>query len=95
MPRTVADSAGLGKVPECLVHGLVMPVGGRMRVVWRASSRRVAAYVERGQHRAQRMPSATPLSRVGELGEVVEQAAALVGGQRGGRDRMGGSRDGG
>jgi hypothetical protein len=48
-----------------------------------------------GQHRAQRMPSATPLSRVGELGEVVKQAAALVGGQRGGRDRMGGSRDGG
>ena len=41
------------------------------------------------------MPSATPLSRVGELGEVVKEAAALVGGQRGGRDRMDGSRDGG
>jgi quercetin 2,3-dioxygenase len=27
---------GLGKVPECLVHGLVMPSRGRMRVVWRA-----------------------------------------------------------
>ena len=40
-----------------------------------------------GQHRAQRMPSAAPLSWVGELGEVVEQAAALGGCQRGGRGR--------
>jgi hypothetical protein len=32
----VASGQGLGKVPECLVHGLVMPSRGRMRVVWRA-----------------------------------------------------------
>jgi hypothetical protein len=37
-----------------------------------------------GQHRAQRMSSAAPLSGVGELGEVVKQAAALVGCQRDG-----------
>ena len=30
-------------------------------------------------------------SRIGELGEVGEQAAELVAGQRGGRDRMGGA----
>jgi hypothetical protein len=34
-PGGAADQ-GLGKVPECLVHGLVMPSRGRMRVVWRA-----------------------------------------------------------
>ena len=33
------------------------------------------------------MPSAPPLAGVGELGEVLEQAAALVGCQRGGRAR--------
>jgi hypothetical protein len=47
-----------------------------------------------GQHRAQRMPPAASPSRIGELGEVGEQAAALVADQRGGRDRMGGRRDG-
>jgi hypothetical protein len=35
------------------------------------------------------MPSATPLSGVGELGEIAEQAAALVGCQRGGRPAAG------
>jgi hypothetical protein len=48
-----------------------------------------------GQHRAQRMPAAASPSRIGELGEVGEQAAALVTDQRGGRARMGGRRDGG
>jgi len=48
-----------------------------------------------GQYRVQRMPSAAPLSRVGELGEMVEQAAAVRGCQHGGRDRLGGRRDGG
>jgi hypothetical protein len=42
-----------------------------------------------GQHRAQRMPAAASPSRIGELGEVGEQAAALVADQRCGRDRMG------
>jgi hypothetical protein len=31
-----------------------------------------------GQHRAQRMPSSASLSGVGDIGEVVEQAAALL-----------------
>ena len=34
---------GLGKVPECLVQGLVMPRSGRTRVVSRALRRRAAA----------------------------------------------------
>jgi hypothetical protein len=34
-PRLGAGQ-GLGRVPECLVHGLVMPSRGRMRVGWRA-----------------------------------------------------------
>jgi hypothetical protein len=38
------------------------------------------------------VPSAAALSWVGELGEVLEQAAALVGRQRGGRGRSLGSR---
>jgi hypothetical protein len=45
-----------------------------------------------GQHRAKRVPSAAALSWVGELGEVLEQATALVGCQRGGRGRSLGSR---
>jgi hypothetical protein len=56
-----------------------------------------------GQHRAdrdaehadQRVPSAASLAGVGELGEVLEQAAALVAGQRGGCGRMSGRGDGG
>jgi hypothetical protein len=40
-----------------------------------------------GQHRAQRVPSATPVAGVGDLGEAVEQAAALVGRKRGGRSQ--------
>jgi hypothetical protein len=48
------------------------------------------------EHADQRVPSAAPLAGVGELGEVVEQAAALVGCQRGGRaGPLGGGRDGG
>jgi hypothetical protein len=35
-PRASHRPQGLGKVPECLVHGLVMPSRGRMGVVWRA-----------------------------------------------------------
>jgi hypothetical protein len=38
-----------------------------------------------GQHRAQRVPSATTVPGVGDVGEVVEQAAALVGWHRVGR----------
>jgi hypothetical protein len=45
-----------------------------------------------GQHGGQRMPSAAAVSRVGDLGEVVEQAAALVGDQRGGRGQPLGNR---
>jgi hypothetical protein len=56
-----------------------------------------------GQHRAdrdaehadQRVSSAAPMSGVGNVGEVVEQAVALVGCQRGGRGRMGDGGDGG
>jgi hypothetical protein len=49
-----------------------------------------------GRHRAKRVPSAAALSWVGELGEVLEQAAALVGCQRGGRGRpLGSGGDGG
>jgi hypothetical protein len=44
-----------------------------------------------GQHHAQWVPSAAPLSGVGELSEVLEQAAVLVAHQRGRRGR----RDGG
>jgi hypothetical protein len=36
-------SQGLGKVPECLVHGLVMPSSGRTRVASRAFRRSAAA----------------------------------------------------
>ena len=36
------------------------------------------------EHADQWMPSASPVAGVGDLGEGVEQAAALVGGQRGG-----------
>jgi hypothetical protein len=54
-----------------------------------------------GQHRAdrdaehadQRMPSAAPMSGIGDVGEVGQQAAALVGCQHGGRSRMDGHRD--
>jgi hypothetical protein len=35
-----------------------------------------------GQHRGQRMPAAASLSGVGDLGEVLEQAAASVRSQR-------------
>jgi hypothetical protein len=38
-----------------------------------------------GQHRDQRVPSAAAVAWVGDVGEVVKQAAALVGCQRGGR----------
>jgi len=41
-----------------------------------------------GQHRAQRVPSATAVAWVGDVGEVVKQAAALVGCQRGGRGQL-------
>ncbi len=48
-----------------------------------------------GQHRAQRMSSATPVAGVGNLGEVVEQTTALVGCQRSGRGQpMGNRRNG-
>jgi hypothetical protein len=48
-----------------------------------------------GQHRADRVPSATAVSWVGDLGEAVEQVMALVGCQRGGRGQpLGNSRDG-
>ena len=47
------------------------------------------------EHADQQVPSAAPLAGVGELGEVLEQAAALVGCQRGGRARpLGGGGDG-
>jgi hypothetical protein len=54
-----------------------------------------------GQHRAdrdaehadQRVPSAAPVAGVGDVGEVIEQAAALVRCQRGGRGQMGGGED--
>jgi hypothetical protein len=36
-----------------------------------------------GQHRAQRMPSATPMPWIGDLGEVVQQAPVLLGRQGG------------
>ena len=42
-----------------------------------------------GQDRTERVPSATPVAGVGELGEVVGQAAALVGCQRSGHGRVG------
>jgi hypothetical protein len=48
-----------------------------------------------GQHRAQRVLSAAPVAGVGDLGEVLEQAAALVGRQRRGRSRPLGSRENG
>jgi hypothetical protein len=49
-----------------------------------------------GQHGGQCMPSAAALSWVGELGELAEQVAVLVGRQRGGRVQpMGKSRNGG
>ena len=49
-----------------------------------------------GQHHAQRMPSAASPARVGDLGEVVEQATALVGCQHGGWVQpLGSHRDGG
>jgi hypothetical protein len=42
------------------------------------------------------MPPATPVAWVGDLGKVVQQAAALVGGERGGRvQRLGNRRNGG
>jgi hypothetical protein len=41
------------------------------------------------------MPAAAAVAWVDELGEVVEQAAALRAGQRGGRGRMSGGGDGG
>jgi hypothetical protein len=46
------------------------------------------------EHAGQRMPTAAVVASVGKLGEVVEQAAALRAGQRGGRGRMSGGRDG-
>jgi len=46
------------------------------------------------EHAGQRMPAAAVVAWVGALGEVVERAAALRAGQRGGRGRMSGGRDG-
>ena len=49
-----------------------------------------------GQYRAQRVPSAAPVPRVGDLGEVVEQVTALLGCQRGRRvPPVGSGRNGG
>jgi hypothetical protein len=45
---------GLGKVPECRFHGLVMPSSGRSRVASRAVRRRAAAMLR--SPRACRMP---------------------------------------
>jgi hypothetical protein len=45
-----------------------------------------------GQHGGQPMPSAAAVPGVGDLGEVIEQAAALVGCQHDGRGRPMGSR---
>jgi hypothetical protein len=39
----VVDPQGLGKVPECLVHRLVMPSCGGTQVASRALRRRAAA----------------------------------------------------
>jgi hypothetical protein len=45
-----------------------------------------------GQHRAERVPPAAAVAWVGHVGEVVEQAAALVGRQHGGRGQPVGNR---
>ena len=45
-----------------------------------------------GQHRAQRMPSATPVAGVGDLGEGVGQTTVLVGRQRSRRSQPLGNR---
>jgi hypothetical protein len=47
------------------------------------------------QHRAERVPSAAAVAWVGDMGEVVEQAAALAGCQRGGRGQPLGNRSNG
>jgi hypothetical protein len=48
------------------------------------------------EHADQRVPSAAPVAGVGDVGEVVEQAAALAGCQHGGRGQaLGSRRDGG
>ena len=67
----------------------------KMRVL-RSHQRRPWALANRGKRRGagQRMPAAAVVAWVGELGEVVERAAALRAGQRGGRGRMSGGRDG-
>ena len=41
--RAFGPAQGSVKVPECLVHGLVMPSSGRTRVAWRAFRRSAAA----------------------------------------------------
>jgi hypothetical protein len=65
---------------------------GRLRWWPPRTGQRVAAHSERAD---QQVPSAASLAGVGELGEVLEQVAALVGCQRGGRARpLGGGGDG-
>jgi hypothetical protein len=58
------------------------------------SAATLAARQSRGQRpgAGQRTPAATVVAWVGQLGEVVEQAAALRAGQRDGRGRMSGGR---
>lgn len=46
------------------------------------------------EHAGQRMPAAAVVAWVGELGDVVEQAAALRAGQRDGRGHVSGGGDG-
>jgi hypothetical protein len=71
---------------------------GRVRGPLADRGQRPGAGQHRGdrdaEHAGQRMPAAAVVAWVGELGEVVEQAAALRAGQRGGRGRMSGGRDG-
>jgi hypothetical protein len=73
---------------------------GRVRGPLTDRGQRPGAGQHRGdrdaEHDDQRMPSAAPLAGVGDLGEVVQQAAALARCQRGGRGQpLGDRRDGG
>ena len=47
-----------------------------------------------GKHAGRQVPSAAAVAGVGDLGEVIQQAAALAGRQRHGRGRMGDGGDG-
>jgi hypothetical protein len=81
----VAADPQRGQHPSGRVSGPLPDRGQRPRAGQHRGDRH-------GQHRDQRIPAATTAAGIGDLGEGIQQATALVGRQHGGRGRLLGSR---